>query len=68
MLTRRMCHLEVRKWHYRCFNLCRQCDFSIEVGTGQDPLIPFDDELDGVYKIFGSKGTLFITGLTLYHQ
>lgn len=42
--------------------------FNFEVGTGENPLIPFDDKVEGVYKIFGSDGTLSIPDFTLYHQ
>jgi len=42
--------------------------FNFEVGTGENPLIPFDHQLEGFYKVFGSKGTLSIPDFTLYHQ
>lgn len=42
--------------------------FNFEAGTGENPLIPFDDKLEGFYKVFGSKGTLSIPDFTLYHQ
>lgn len=42
--------------------------FNFESGTGENPLIPFHDQLEGVYRIFGSKGTLSVPDLNLYHQ
>lgn len=42
--------------------------YSFEVGTGENPLIPVDDQLEGFYRVFGSKGTLSIPDFTLYHQ
>lgn len=42
--------------------------FNFEVGTGENPTIPFDERLEGVYKVFGVKGTLSIPDMTLYHQ
>lgn len=42
--------------------------FNFEAGTGENPLIPVDDMLEGFYKVFGSKGTLSIPDFTLYHQ
>lgn len=42
--------------------------FNFEVGTGENPLIPCDDNLEGFYKVFGSEGTLSIPDFTLYHQ
>lgn len=42
--------------------------FNFEVGTGENPLIPLDDKIEGFYRVFGSKGTLSIPDFTLYHQ
>lgn len=42
--------------------------FNFEVGTGENPLIPVDDNLEGFYRVFGSRGTLSIPDMTLYHQ
>lgn len=42
--------------------------FNFESGTGENPLIPADDNIEGFYRVFGSKGTLSIPDLTLYHQ
>lgn len=42
--------------------------FNFESGTGENPLIPFDDKLEGFYKIFGTDGTLSVPDFTLYHQ
>ncbi|KAF7580664.1 Oxidoreductase family, NAD-binding Rossmann fold protein [Clavispora lusitaniae] len=42
--------------------------FNFEAGTGENPLIPTDDKIEGFYRIFGSKGTLSVPDLTLYHQ
>lgn len=42
--------------------------FNFESGTGENPLIPADDKIEGFYRVFGSKGTLSIPDLTLYHQ
>lgn len=42
--------------------------FNFEVGTGENPLIPTDDELEGFYRVFGTQGTLSIPDMTLYHQ
>lgn len=42
--------------------------FNFEVGTGENPAIPADDMLEGFYKVFGTKGTLLVPDLTLYHQ
>lgn len=42
--------------------------FNFEAGTGENPTIPFDELLEGVYKVFGVKGTLSIPDMTLYHQ
>lgn len=41
--------------------------FSFELGTGENPNIPFND-VSGFYRIFGSHGTLSIPDLKLYHQ
>lgn len=42
--------------------------FSFEVGTGENPTIPFNDSIQGIYRIFGSEGTLSLPDLKLYHQ
>lgn len=42
--------------------------FNFEAGTGENPNIPFHDGLEGFYRVFGSKGTLSIPDLSLYHQ
>ncbi|KAK7687553.1 hypothetical protein QCA50_009441 [Cerrena zonata] len=39
-----------------------------EVGTGENPTIPFNDSIQGIYRIFGSEGTLSLPDLKLYHQ
>jgi len=42
--------------------------FNFESGTGENPTIPFNDDLQGVYRIFGTKGTLSMPDLNLFHQ
>lgn len=42
--------------------------FNFENGTGENPTIPKHKELAGVYRIFGSNGTLSVPDMTLYHQ
>ncbi|CAH2352341.1 hypothetical protein CLIB1423_06S04192 [[Candida] railenensis] len=42
--------------------------FSFESGTGENPTIPFNDEVAGFYRIFGSHGTLSVPDFKLYHQ
>lgn len=42
--------------------------FNFESGTGENPNVPFFENLSGFYRIFGSKGTLSVPDLTLYHQ
>ncbi|RLV89836.1 putative oxidoreductase YjhC [Spathaspora sp. JA1] len=42
--------------------------FSFEVGTGENPTIPFNNEVAGFYRIFGSHGTISVPDLKLYHQ
>lgn len=42
--------------------------FLFESGTGENPTIPFNDSIAGLYRIFGSHGTLSIPDLNLYHQ
>ncbi|KAK6455717.1 putative oxidoreductase [Scheffersomyces xylosifermentans] len=42
--------------------------FSFEAGTGENPTVPFNDEVSGFYRIFGSHGTISVPDLKLYHQ
>lgn len=42
--------------------------FLFEIGTGENPTIPFNDSIAGFYRVFGSKGTLSLPDLKLYHQ
>lgn len=42
--------------------------FSFESGTGENPTVPFHDGLEGFYRVFGSKGTLSVPDMSLYHQ
>lgn len=42
--------------------------FSFESGTGENPTVPFHDSLEGFYRVFGSKGTLSVPDMSLYHQ
>lgn len=42
--------------------------FGFEAGTGENPLIPQCPDLAGLYRIFGSRGTISVPDLTLYHQ
>lgn len=42
--------------------------FNFETGTGENPTIPFDDGLQGLYRIFGTQGTLSMPDMTLFHQ
>ncbi|CUM62464.1 uncharacterized protein PRCAT00000014001 [Priceomyces carsonii] len=42
--------------------------FNFESGTGENPTVPFHEGLEGFYRVFGSKGTLSIPDLNLYHQ
>lgn len=42
--------------------------FNFESGTGENPLIPHNVDLTGVYRVFGSDGTLSVPDLTLHHQ
>ncbi|KAK6201146.1 putative oxidoreductase [Scheffersomyces amazonensis] len=42
--------------------------FSFEVGTGENPTVPFNEEVHGFYRIFGSHGTISVPDMKLYHQ
>lgn len=42
--------------------------FNFESGTGENPVVPAENDLLGFYRIFGSQGTLSVPDLTLYHQ
>lgn len=42
--------------------------FNFESGTGENPLIPHNQDMAGFYRIFGSHGTLSVPDFTLYHQ
>lgn len=42
--------------------------FNFESGTGENPTVPKFNDLQGFYRIFGSKGTLSVPDLTVYHQ
>lgn len=42
--------------------------FNFESGTGENPLIPQNQDMAGFYRIFGSHGTLSVPDFTLYHQ
>lgn len=42
--------------------------FLFESGTGENPTVPFNDEVAGFYRIFGSHGTLSVPDFKLYHQ
>lgn len=42
--------------------------FSFESGTGENPFVPHMETVTGVYRIFGSDGTLSVPDMTLYHQ
>lgn len=42
--------------------------FNFESGTGENPTIPFHEDLEGLYRIFGTHGTLSVPDFTLYHQ
>lgn len=42
--------------------------FNFESGTGENPTVPLVGDLQGLYRIFGSKGTLSVPDLTLFHQ
>lgn len=42
--------------------------FSFEAGTGENPLVPHHETAAGFYRVFGSKGTLSVPDMALYHQ
>ncbi|EGW30131.1 uncharacterized protein SPAPADRAFT_63741 [Spathaspora passalidarum NRRL Y-27907] len=42
--------------------------FNFENATGENPMIPHHSEINGIYRIFGSKGTLSLPEMTLFHQ
>lgn len=42
--------------------------FNFESGTGENPTIPVDEQVQGFYRIFGSKGTLSVPDMSLYTQ
>ncbi|EGV64570.1 putative oxidoreductase [Yamadazyma tenuis ATCC 10573] len=42
--------------------------FNFETGTGENPNVPHMADLSGFYRIFGSRGTLSVPDLNLYHQ
>ncbi|CAX40657.1 oxidoreductase, putative [Candida dubliniensis CD36] len=42
--------------------------FNFESGTGENPTIPKNQGVSGIYRIFGSKGTLSMPDMKLYHQ
>lgn len=42
--------------------------FNFESSTGENPFIPYNNEVSGLYRIFGSKGTLSIPDFTLYQN
>ena len=42
--------------------------FNFESGTGENPTIPQNQGVSGIYRIFGSKGTLSMPDMKLYHQ
>lgn len=42
--------------------------FNFESGTGENPTIPHHEDLEGLYRIFGTEGTLSVPDFTLYHQ
>ncbi|SGZ58336.1 CIC11C00000001932 [Sungouiella intermedia] len=42
--------------------------FSFEAGTGENPLVPHHESTAGFYRVFGSKGTISVPDMTLYHQ
>lgn len=42
--------------------------FNFESGTGENPTVPQFFDLQGFYRIFGSRGTLSVPDLNLYHQ
>lgn len=42
--------------------------FNFESGTGENPTVPHHDGLEGFYRIFGSKGTLSVPDMNLFHQ
>lgn len=42
--------------------------FSFEAGTGENPTIPFNDQVAGFYRVFGSDATMSVPDLKLYHQ
>lgn len=42
--------------------------FSFEAGTGENPLVPHHETASGFYRVFGSKGTLSVPDMALYHQ
>lgn len=42
--------------------------FNFEAGTGENPLIPRNNDMAGFYRLFGSRGTLSVPDFTLYHQ
>lgn len=42
--------------------------FNFESGTGENPTIPYDNQVLGFYRIFGSQGTLSVPDFKVYHQ
>lgn len=42
--------------------------FLFESGTGENPTIPYNEEVAGFYRIFGSHGTLSVPDFKFYHQ
>ncbi|KAK6201588.1 oxidoreductase [Scheffersomyces amazonensis] len=42
--------------------------FNFESSTGENPTVPFHEDAQGLYRIFGSKGTLSVPDLNLFHQ
>lgn len=42
--------------------------FNFESGTGENPNIPFHEQLEGFYRVYGTNGTLSVPDMHLYHQ
>ena len=41
---------------------------NFESSTGENPTIPYHEDVEGLYRVFGTHGTLSVPDFTLYHQ
>lgn len=42
--------------------------FLFEAGTGENPMIPHNEEVTGFYRFFGTEGTLSVPDMKILHQ